>query len=332
MEWIDLFNGDRFTAVQNESMITLALFGLLLAYLLAKKISLLAGLLFGVYVISATRISTIGLSPYQYDLGRFYMFQELSLRSIHTVFTVVFLVLLSSQLWIKRMIDLIRIMAVLDAILVLMFNGRGIYYNDSMDGSLIACLIPIMAGGWKWTIPLLILGVLKSHSVTAFVACLIAILFLPRLRVIKALAVAALCAGCYIFHLHHGPMVTSGRIELWTEVIEFWKDHSSGYDASWLGFGPGSFTAWEPTIHNVRWVYLHNDYLQCFFELGWIAFILMVLMQFYCILRMKGPIRLCGILWSMCMFAQPMIHHAVGGLISAMLVRISHGGKHEFQV
>lgn len=171
-----------------------------------------------------------------------------------------------------------------DGIKTGLFSG-----NPSMNGSLIAALIPfvlettdlipLQVGLWAFcslavyrtdaSVPIVVLGVttaawLWSRSIHGLRSSIVIIAILSGLAALGQLTV------------RHQPFIhDSGRIHIWKMMFNWWKDNSN----IWTGMRLGSFQIITPIVQvmnnpkeNNFFIWCHNDILQILLEMGIIGF------------------------------------------------------------
>lgn len=196
------------------------------------------------------------------------------------------------------------IVALLDSVSVLFrlgidqYRNSGVQLNPAQDGTLIACLLPLVyySKSWfKWPITMLMmLAIVKTKAST------------PLVGLAVFLCVAVWFSRYRIFAII-GPIVTAliglwmqgyvaltssdGRLNyIWPLIMKYWKEHLN----KTFGAGSGSFFMYGPAIEinfhgfgymNPVYIWLHNEWLQILFEFGIVGLIMAAL--FYIITLIK---------------------------------------------
>lgn len=87
----------------------------------------------------------------------------------------------------------------------------------------------------------------------------------------------------YLTYSHFKPnnlLSSNGRYQMWREILLDIKDGRvvpNGKDYSLTGHGIGSFKFFNTRKHDGNWAQAHNEYLQVFYEMGFIGLILLIL-------------------------------------------------------
>ncbi len=173
----------------------------------------------------------------------------------------------------------------------------GLSFNKSLSATLAAMLFPFVLYRFdKWSIPAALAWIIPIASVVyvkssigffAVVAALMAYFVASQERKIVAsiMAIGTAALGAAAALLWYGEKLWgfSGRLEMWRDTWIYF--HRSDWQV--FGFGVGSFYKYGNEIMRVNglnadygtkiFVTLHNDILQCLFELGWVGLSLWVL-------------------------------------------------------
>lgn len=186
------------------------------------------------------------------------------------------------------------------------FFGRSQCYallsNSAMDASFIACMLPLVFYGireklYKISIPVLLLmltAIIGTKSSTGYAAVGVALAsFLLIHYGKKALLIIAplsiVISGLSYLLLKGELLNPNGRYSIWTMSMKFFWNETN----PWFGAGLGSYFFWGPQIqmheqqisgpmpqHMDIFLWMHNDWAQLVFELGFVGlgiFVLMVL-------------------------------------------------------
>ncbi len=176
---------------------------------------------------------------------------------------------------------------------------KGPDLNSSLSATLVALMAPLMLGplnelGWIYfAFPALAIGLAGSRiSALALVVGLLA--YLWRAYKFnwwsKVFPVGiAVCVAFLVWMTVSNRIQFSGRKEMWSAVINTAHD---GPVRALTGYGLGSYLVYGPEIqkfsaHQFRDggapITMHNDYLQAWFELGWIGLALWLALYAKCI-------------------------------------------------
>jgi O-antigen ligase len=177
----------------------------------------------------------------------------------------------------------------------------GLLGNASLNGSLIACCYPILIWAMPWRAGILpallpVVAILASRSNVAWGA-LLAGMGTPILvhacrrswDLVQGgmMSVALLGVGGYLA-LGAKFADTNGRFPVWFASLSWWRKHAN----PWMGTGLGTYYVLGPSLQraylpdqNGHLLWMHNDWLQILFELGWVGLALLVLMGVWAIAR-----------------------------------------------
>ncbi len=167
-------------------------------------------------------------------------------------------------------------------------NQLGIYLSDTL---------PLVLNYIPWFLPFSLFALFCSTTSASFVggcsACLFHLFFNKKKWFVPALGFI-LIAGI-IFYLKFetvNDIIISERLVLWKETIKAVNIGDLYLNVNnmnrhincnpWFGYGLGSFLMYSPfsqtyMVHNHLYEHAHNDYIQAFFELGRIGFVLLLI-------------------------------------------------------
>lgn len=157
--------------------------------------------------------------------------------------------------------------------------------NSSMNGCLMACLLPyflsVFARPWMKILAwgLTLVGILMTES-SVPIGVFAAVTFVLIVKSRKSFFVSvALIASIAIISYFSIPdlLNSSGRFTAWGQIMEGWSKDYSHFFGSGLGTGFSLFKTIQakhyiPGIEFEAYMWLHNDWLQLIFELGYIGF------------------------------------------------------------
>lgn len=212
--------------------------------------------------------------------------------------------------------------ALLSSLLLLTGKDQGFFFNDSMESSFLAVLIPLLLLGkrTKWFLVPVIAAIVKSGSVTSFLALLVSVgvfYFKPKRLAFGLLAIPAY----FIFPLHHGITVGSGRIEVWSASLQWFQNHGN----PWLvGFGTGAYAMMSPAIFpKTNFIWPHCEPLLIFFDNGMVGVALTLVAFLWALTKsIRSKLLLSSLLtYGLVSCFQWPFHHIVSAVYGAYLLR-----------
>ena len=268
----------------------------------------LFGLLFGAGLFSFLTAKTMGKA---YALALFYslasgiwLFQNpvevwpgLMIRLDATAASAAIILVIISSIaaflkteHVKALLNFLAAVVYLNCFLVL-FRGSGIFNAGSMDTAAAALFLPTMAGffyknlaeGFKPFLLLPVITIFSRHGQTGVILfCTTVLIYLwwtGRKKTVFALAALALPVVIYFgFHVLEVERINTlngypGRLAAWQEGFKWWGPNANLF----FGTGAGSYQWLGPSIANRKtqvYLFLHNEYLQCLFEFGFLGLVL----------------------------------------------------------
>lgn len=188
----------------------------------------------------------------------------------------------------------------------------GLFGNSSMGACFAAMLIPYFLHNfmdfWKlWIAPLvsaLILIYLSQSSVAyimAFVGCISYLFFVWREKLwVKSLSCSFLLGLCFLagplFDYQFFRFMQIDRIKsIWPFYFNWWWDQGhflmgQGF-GSFMSFGPGIQMHYKFQLDRGLNVWLHNDWLQILFELGFLGLLSYLVLAGFCLVKSIGEKR-----------------------------------------
>jgi hypothetical protein len=208
--------------------------------------------------------------------------------------------------------------------------------NPSMNSTLIVVTMPFVIdylwGRSRWIFIALAVGAvfLSKGSVGVGMLAALACLYAVRFRMWKLLALApiSLLAGLAVFKTH---MLNTGtRWQIWEFMIGNWWNNPLHY---WFGTGLGNFGVFSVNLQmkfkfmdGQWWTWLHNDWLQFLFELGFIGLGLAVMVYLIALSRYirrgEGREAIALVLFGLAMAMNYPLHTSLGCLLGAWLVLV----------
>lgn len=278
----------------------LSLFSLVIAWVIAKRTTMQFFGVFAVFLLSAAWLAAWNLNGYLEEFGLL-KFLALSKAGFYSYITVLmtglFLAFIPKRLLLTLKWSLILILLLAITLTVnqsfteIPYKRVGFAGNASMNGSIIAAMLPLLLGAkplGKFRIPLFLLGCFSVYTTDAsvplgvFIVAILAYMGhlywnkLPKMALIGGFLVSILGAyyigvsymGDQLFH-------TQGRIDIWRLAMAWWWDHSDIF----VGAGQGSAISIVPDLQIAQgdrgnfFMWLHNDWLQTVFETGIIGLV-----------------------------------------------------------
>ncbi len=237
--------------------------------------------------------------------------------------------------------------------LIMIFNGLvmgplhgfhvvGLLENNSMDACFVACLVPLFLGAktrfsYACLIPIF-MAIGLAQSVTGFLALATAVsifYFMDRGfkdYIISFLSAIALMSATLAFVFYFWPWkftAGDGRYHIWQLASDFWFKEAN----QWLGTGLGSFQLYGPglLLQTVPlgtkiefWIWMHSDWLQVLFELGWTGLVSVLVMTLCALWRARKspPIFTSLVVFCMVALVQMPVRHTIFALLGAYLLKI----------
>ncbi len=187
--------------------------------------------------------------------------------------------------------NILFILAVLDSLYMLItHHPYGLLNNKAADSSFIGCMLPMIfykgVNEWKMyaSATLMVLAIFFTRSSTGLASIGVgasAILFQTapkRVWLLSSILGLILLGGIGSAFLGRELVDPSGRQIVWREA---WN---MAIQAPWFGHGTGSWTIESRKLAG-GWLWLHNDYLEVFFENGIVG--LMLVLITYCVLLIR---------------------------------------------
>ena len=227
-------------------------------------------------------------------------------------------------------------------------RGGGVSNNASMDASLIAFTYPflVMRKSPNWNTPWPLVSILvpplaiylsnASMGIITLSVVLTAWVFfksttfLNKLLYSPLIFVTFFATGAFGMYLTVNALVDgSGRGNLFKRAYEFW-----GVNADpWLGMGLGTTQVFLPLIQQMNGIFkvhgvdlwMHNDWLQILFELGWVGLISAMTLYFFLLVwSIRHMYLFCALLgYGFCMFGNFPLHWPITAFVGAFIgVRI----------
>lgn len=184
---------------------------------------------------------------------------------------------------------------------------------SSIDGMLLAIMYPTLIEYTRtmksplirWTYRLLPrLAIFAAHgSIGMGGLCLGLFIMNFNLDKIKFILLpVGLFIFAYFYKQHvagHSLFNDSLRFICWKWLMDFWWTHAN----HWTGFGLGTYSTLGPVIQMLTrnqignwYIEMHNDWLQCLFELGYIGLAAVASLVAYCTYKVrKSPVLLASI-------------------------------------
>lgn len=202
----------------------------------------------------------------------------------------------------------------LDITFILFFKSRGFLDANNFDLSLGLCFLPwcflprslcqigrreLLARRCIGVYMLLACYLIPGSTPRAVVITVLGAWFLTTRKYISLCVLAVVCALVFFYYKDLDFHNTGGRLSMWKEFLKIQRD--SGAHSFWIGLGPGSFD-WIGFVHAncrgvfkfvgfniapecVRTVLLHNDWIQCLIEYGFIGLVFMVVIYLRTLLK-----------------------------------------------
>lgn len=246
----------------------------LVANLLAKRFSLLTGILSFWVLFSAFRIFTVGISPYRNESAQWNLVFERAtgLELFHlTVYALaIFTFSLRAWTYFFQGAAIINILS----ILIGTSYGKpyGVLLNASMSGCFLVATLPLFFKGESFPVLSIlgsVLAVILTHQ-SLPLACLFFLLWTVCIKagewaLVGLLPLFAVAMGYFL--VGEDLFKTSGRMQLWADSWHWFLAQSSGL----LGAGLGSYSVIGPYLTQKlpeQFPWLHSDWFQILFELG----------------------------------------------------------------
>lgn len=181
---------------------------------------------------------------------------------------------------------LFKIVAIANAIFLILPPHWGLLSNASMSGCLEVALVPLCLSNPVMTLFAIVSVVFSSRHQPLLALAFLGIFNLWRSRYKKFVFVIPFIAVLLMYLLNPNAafLNSNGRFEVWEKSMHFWNQHANPF----LGFGLGSFAVIGPAMTEHKYIWLHSDYLQILFEMGVIGLILVLGSSFYVLNISKG--------------------------------------------
>lgn len=289
--------------------------------------------------LSAIFVSTWPSHPYLfYGKPIADAFSMVSLRSLSILFGVAFVGGLNKNL--KWVLVGLSALAFVDCILVIMLH-HGVLDNAAMDGSFIACMVPLIWFLWKdfrtlalFLYPIAAFAIYKADSSTAWAAFFLVHAAGLLQRTHPVLAVVTLFYGAFsgAFVMGHELLNPNGRTYIWRGSLKYWWTNFNPL----LGSGTGTFELFGPHLQSqggalptTFFIWMHNDWIQILFEQGAIGLALALVVYFW---ALKETWRsqctfACLVGYGMIMCTQMPLRYAPSALFGAVLLRLALRSK-----
>lgn len=267
---------------------------------------------------------------------------EHAAKALLAAFIIPCVVIFISRSTAEQLLFMLECMAVVESVLTLIF-GHGIFNPDSLGTTYIAAIYPVMIlkPSCINTVPrinrileILLLGlwivlpvaaIIYSRAATPIFMLIgsIGIYLLLTRRYLFAIGCAIAIASIGLITQGHHLTLSRGRWEAWKLFMSWWLE----YGNHWTGTGLGTFYVLGPVIQagdSGQYLYLHNEYLQILFELGWIGLILFLFLSAVLAIRsFRRPwliATLVGV--SIGLSTQFLFRYAGSALFLVLLVRM----------
>ncbi len=190
----------------------------------------------------------------------------------------------------------------------LLCGGISLMTGPTFDSAFLAMALPMFWKHYKRITVIPLIGILVINGATAyFILFVMTVTFLYVKKWWKTASVLLACVVITAIMFRHSEfMSTGGRLVMWLNFMEYWAAMQNVY----VGTGLGSFAWIGPIIHSgssVKFVWMHNDWLQVMFEAGLIGFallfgLLVALIRMY---KKKTPelLTILGFAACMCLYS-----------------------------
>jgi hypothetical protein len=294
------------------------------AVVISRKYGAVAGIGIAYAGFSAMRIFEVPYSPYANEDPLWAL--SLSLSAARTLVGVGLLIAVVYALSFKNWLRFWSLVALINSGLILV--GQGILANSSMSGCLNAALLPLRFFeenpiGAAWSILVITTTFITARNQSVGLLVLIVLIACFRERLWKTLIASAIGGG-FLIKLFAGStfLQTDGRSVAWSIAFKFFKEHVN----PWLGEGLGSFYyigPWLTKSLNVRFIWLHSDWMQILFETGVVGLVLSLGVFTTAMCRAKGQIFISLALYGAWMIANFPLHNPISALLGVFLLRYS---------
>lgn len=269
--------------------IGLILLSIYFAFRTTKKYHFLAATLTALGLYSALSVSMAPMLTVDILSLRLRL---VSARSFIIIISLVYFVSCLSRKNLERLLTAFGFIAALNAISVLIYEF-GMSGSRSMDMTICAMILPsilLRKESLKWYemlngfIVLTAMFITKGSTVffmlIGIVACYLAFYKKWKEIVIAVLAIVTVGViinkGEFLYHID--------RTEQWALLMSWWNNHAEVF----FGTGLGTFQWLGPEIQNKSkdlFVWMHNEYLQIIFEMGYVGFGLTIALSIVCLKR-----------------------------------------------
>ena len=221
-------------------------------------------------------------------------------------------------------LELFPWIAVLNAGVMFFYSKDGMLLNASMSGCFQACILPLA------TLPvqiILVASILYSGKNQPIALMFVALgLYQIRRRKWKSLVLAVMASCVCGKLLVHGSTASflnsDGRTDVWRLAFDFFADQVNPF----TGAGLGSFYVVGPEltmpVFHQPFLYLHSDWLQIGFEMGFLGLVTIGMLGFWTVYRVrKDEILFTSLMLFLCFgLANFPLHNPVSALFGAVLM------------
>jgi hypothetical protein len=168
------------------------------------------------------------------------------------------------------------------------WSPQGFMMTWTLASVYLALCVPLMSS--LWVIVVFVLTILGSGGATGLATLVCVGLGYAIYHGYAKYAVSAVIAGTSLaVYFMNGNLDDKGRFMAWRGVYDWW----STVDHQWLGIGAGTTYGFVPMVQyatkmeGLRNFYMHNEYLQVLFELGYIGAALVILVSAWGLIRAR---------------------------------------------
>lgn len=297
-------------------------FVLLFSYIIANRVNLLVGILFGYCAISA-----INFSAYE---------------TLVFMFVVIIPILITTKEYLRSWLDGFVIVGLISSAIILYhFFHRdnliyGILSNSGEDATYLGLIIPYIWSQNRWRKCILLVGpcILLAHSSTGFALLALQLFLIGAFKIKGRLHKSIYTIIAAVIIPLSGKLIlgdkllnNDGRYTIWQLTFETFKKFTT-HLTMFTGFGAGSFSTimlqlQAKQIHPFLWA--HNDFLQVLFEYGIVGLILTFCLYFTMLWKSRNSGWIMATLLSMFIgaFIQMPLRLMPTALFYALMCRIS---------
>ncbi len=333
---------------QGENYLGLSAVLLLLSYQAFKRYGVLIALGFTLASQLGLFVWSYPFSPYMnYGPGGMKLINYTVSSSYAYFITISAFALIAKPKVIQYALHAICVLGMFSAILMCLqaLTGNPVYgvmYQRSVDGTFLAMVLPLIMGNIRsknlklFTGLVLMTGIVLSKSSTALGLGLIGL----TLHLITQVKIPKWTWGALVLFVCTGVLFTSwagdewrfdwfltdnGRFVVWAHSWDFFVTSVN----QWTGSGIGSFFVFGPHIQLIDqlskkmfFFWMHNDWFQILFEMGWPLFIVSLLIFLVGVLKSKrDPALFSSVLvYGLCMLTQMPIRFFFTSLLGACLL------------